>query len=80
MSRAIVFLLALYGMMVLCESVFASTSSDCEKVKKEIAHLTELSRKGGTTKQMQIWKKFRIDAISRYKYLQCDERGNTDES
>jgi hypothetical protein len=30
MSRAIMFFLALYGMMVLCESVFSSTSSDCD--------------------------------------------------
>ncbi|MCX2977056.1 hypothetical protein [Candidatus Marimicrobium litorale] len=44
----------------------------CENLQREINHYSDLTYKGGQPRQMQVWKRMRIDAIGRFKYIRCN--------
>jgi len=43
----------------------------CEDLRREVSHLSDMYHRGGHKQQMAVWKKLRVDAIGRFKYLQC---------
>jgi len=43
----------------------------CEDLRREVSHLSDMYYSGGHKQQMAVWKELRIDAIGRFKYLQC---------
>ncbi len=74
----ILFILVNVWFLVAVQWALSNTRNECEKIKDDIEHYTSLERCGvntATSKQLQIWKKFRIDAIARYNYLGCNSKG-----
>ena len=44
----------------------------CEDLRREINHYSDLTYKGGQPRQMQVWKRQRVNAIGRFKFVQCN--------
>ena len=43
----------------------------CDDLRRQVSHLSDMYYSGGSKQQMAVWNKLRIDAIGRFKYLQC---------
>ena len=43
----------------------------CDDLRQQVSNLSDMYYSGGSKQQMAVWKKLRIDAIGRFKYLQC---------
>ena len=44
----------------------------CEDLRRQINHYSDLYYKGGQPRQMQVWKRQRVNAIGRFKFVQCN--------
>lgn len=43
----------------------------CKDLRGQVSHLSDMYDSGGTKQQMAVWQQLRVDAIGRFKYLQC---------
>lgn len=48
-----------------------AASAVCEEIRNEINYYYDLYQKGGTTKQMEVWKKLRRKYVHRYNQTAC---------
>jgi len=72
-SKMLVATLAALGVLFTAPvSAQGGDMAACEDLRREINHYSDLYYKGGQPRQMQVWKKMRVDAIGRFKYVQCN--------
>jgi hypothetical protein len=48
-----------------------AASAVCEELRNEINYYYELYQKGGTTKQLEVWKKLRRKYVQKYNQTAC---------
>ncbi len=72
-SKMLLAIWAVMGVLVITPASAQDVDmSACEDLRQEINHYSDLYYNGGQKRQMQVWKRLRVDAIGRFKYIRCN--------
>ena len=72
-SKMLIAVLAALGVLFTAPVSAQEADLDaCENIRREINHYSDLYYQGGQPRQMQVWKRMRVDAIGRFRFIQCN--------